>query len=185
MFWNKSSDNQKNQTEQLALRLQKAGFKTQYKPASPDDSIESVIVTLPSEKQQFASFIKLSFASTAYQAMKKMGDPDLESNQNVFGDFDHLQFYAPLQIELNANSINEVALVNEKLNGNLPLLGFNLEQFQEAKLTFRYLMLIEKDKVNLKLVQRSIDLIYFLISEYAPIIETIATGQKKVADLDF
>ncbi|MGB0562716.1 MAG: hypothetical protein ACPGVO_13075 [Spirulinaceae cyanobacterium] len=185
MFWNQSSDRSKSQTEQLALRLQKAGFNTQYRPASPDDSVESVIVALPSDQQQFAPFIKLSFASSAYQAMKRMGDPDLQSDQSIFGDFDHLQFYIPLQVDLRPSTIQEVALVNEKLNANLPLIGFNLEQFQATKLTFRYLMLIEQGKVNLKLVQRAINLIHFLIGEYAPTVAAIANGQKTVADLEF
>ena len=184
MFWNKSSTNT-NQTEQLALRLQKAGFNAQFKPASLDDSIESVIVGLPSDEQKFVTFIKLSFASTAYQAMKKMGDPDLESNQDIFDEFDHLQFYAPLNIKIDSSHLQDVAQLNEKLNGSLPLIGFNLGQFKDVTLAFRHLMLIEPNKVNLKLVQRTIELIYFLINGYASKIEAVAMGQKKPDDLDF
>ncbi|MEM9907745.1 MAG: hypothetical protein AAF921_22265 [Cyanobacteria bacterium P01_D01_bin.44] len=184
MFWNKTSRRPSNLTETLAQGLQKTWPETQLKPASSDDPVESIIVPILAEADRPAFYLKLSLASSGYAAMKKMGDPDLSVDQGTFSEFDYLQFYIPLPIQISADTVNDIAILIERINSKLPLMGFNLAQSDEMTVSYRHMMLFESQRPNFKLVERSVTLISFLVSEFFPTLKAVSTGAKRLSELD-
>ena len=170
MFWNKISK-QPELTEKLALSLQKASLNVKFQAASdhPDD-VESVIASLNSTYKNAVILVQLTFASVA--------------SESSLGDFDYLQFYAPLPITVSPDYFEQTAILCEQLNARIPLIGFNLSRFENVTLAFRHMMLMERDYFNPKLVVRTLKLMNFLIDEYAPMINEIATGQKAPLEVE-
>lgn len=170
--------------EPLVPWLQKAWPDVQFKPASTDDPIESITILGAPHEGQSQFFIQLSLASSAHAALKRINTPDLNPDMDGLGDFDYVQFYTPLPIAAGIQNMQEMCLLIERINSKLPLIGFNLSQLDPVMVTYRHMMLIEKNRINDKLVVRTTQLIHYLINTFFPTIESLATGQKALSGID-
>jgi hypothetical protein len=106
--------------------------------------------------------IKLSLASSAYYHVHTDKDGD-------FGPYDYLQFYSRLHRPVTDHNLQNIRKQLLELNAQLPLIGFGLESENGIRhLHFRYMMLIARNRMEVSLVKRALELIFFLIGEYEP-----------------
>ncbi|MEM8604330.1 MAG: hypothetical protein AAGF24_10905, partial [Cyanobacteria bacterium P01_H01_bin.121] len=187
MFWDKSTDQQAdtstNLVDVILNGLQKTWPQTELMPASVDNPVESIVVPLPATENQQKVLLKLSLTSSGYRAMKKLNDPDVSDDKGTFAEFDYLQFYTPLISQINANYIQETALLIERINSQVPLMGFNLNTAQDMTVSYRHMLILECKKPNLKLITRSATLSGYVINQFFPALNAIATGEKTLSDL--
>ena len=168
----------------LVPGLQARNLDAQFVPTQPSDPVEKVVIDLSSDAMPSLLLI-LSLASTAYAAMRAQNEPGIDpANKAGFGEFDYLQFYVPLSIDIDSDYLNDVSQLLLGINSQLPLIGFGFTQTEKASAGFRHMMLLESQQINLNIVVRSIELIEFLVNEFAPVIEAVATGKQQLNELE-
>ncbi len=133
-------------------------FLSVYQPGD----IDCLLVSSQGTSEATRTTLKLSLASSAYYHLHQEKEAD-------FGAFDYLQFYAQLHVPIIEDHLPEVNKKVLEINAQLPLIGFGLELSEDVyRLHYRHIMLIEKESLDVPLISRAVELIFFLISEYEP-----------------
>lgn len=81
--------------------------------------------------------------------------------------FEMIQIYAPIPLELDEESADDLVGVLPDVNQAVPLIGFNVHP-EEKFLYFRHVMLSPKGKIGAQMITEAVWLSQFAVDTFAP-----------------
>ena len=120
----------------------------------------------PASEEFDADHVNVAMAIDGFSEPLTLQITQIEVESDNESDFEMIQIYVPIPLELDEESADDIIGVLPDVNQEVPLIGFNVHP-EEKFLYFRHVMLSPKGKIGAQMITEAAWLSQFAVDTFA------------------